>query len=99
MWRGIPVQLVVFFCMRRRLAAPLNLQRQLGASLLRLRRAKGFTQEELASSAGLVCRHVQKLEAGEVNATLKTVAALAAALRVEPYELFLTTVDDRITHR
>lgn len=42
----------------------------------------GLTQEELADRAGLNPRHVQKLEAGELNVTIGTLASLALALDV-----------------
>ncbi len=42
----------------------------------------GLTQEELADRAGLNARHVQKLEAGELNVTIGTLASLALALDV-----------------
>ena len=32
---------------------------------------------------GLVTRHFQKLEAGEVNVTLRTLVRVAAALRID----------------
>jgi transcriptional regulator with XRE-family HTH domain len=90
MWRGAAVQLVVSFLMRRRGPALPDLQRRLAANLKRLRLEEGISQEELASSAGLVSRHVQKLEAGDVNATLKTLNALANALHVDVSDLLST---------
>jgi transcriptional regulator with XRE-family HTH domain len=59
------------------------------ASNLRRRRADmHLTQEDLAGRTDLDVRHLQKIEAGEVNLTLKTLAALAKGLRVSLRDLF-----------
>jgi transcriptional regulator with XRE-family HTH domain len=42
----------------------------------------------LAERGEFDVRHVQKLEAGELNVSLKTLCRLAAALRVTLSELF-----------
>lgn len=47
-----------------------------------------MTQDQLAERAGVATRHLQKLEAGTVNATFKTVAALASGLGVDVVDLF-----------
>lgn len=65
-----------------------TIRSRFGANLRKLRTGKGLTQEELASKAGLAARHLQKLEAGSVNATLDTLDRLSGALDVSP-ELFL----------
>ena len=58
------------------------------ASRLRLLRAElGLTQEAAAARSGLALRHLQKIEAGEVNATLNTLTRLATALGVDAGEL------------
>lgn len=64
-----------------------ELRRRLAANLRDLRQRQSMTQEELAERTGLASRHIQKLEAGEVNATLKTVALIAEGLGIEPDEL------------
>jgi transcriptional regulator with XRE-family HTH domain len=64
-----------------------TLQARLASNLRSIRNQKGLTQELLAELSGLDVRHIQKLEAGEVNATLKTLAALSLALDVPPSEL------------
>ncbi len=46
-----------------------------------------MTQEEAANQTGIGWRHLQKIEAGEVNVTLRTLCRLAAALRVDPDQL------------
>lgn len=58
------------------------------ARRIRERRAElGITQEDLAERGEFDVRHVQKLEAGELNASLKTLCRLASALKLSLSEL------------
>jgi transcriptional regulator with XRE-family HTH domain len=50
------------------------------ANVQRLRRKKGLTQEQLADAAGFSPRYIRRLESGEVDATLRTLARVASAL-------------------
>jgi transcriptional regulator with XRE-family HTH domain len=59
------------------------LQERVGVAVRRLREDRGLTQEQLANAAGLAARHVQKIEAGEVNVTLRTLVCLGTALGVD----------------
>jgi transcriptional regulator with XRE-family HTH domain len=63
------------------------MRRRLAANVRRHREARRFTLEEAADRAEMHWRHWQKVEAGEVNATLRTLARLADALGVDPAEL------------
>lgn len=63
-------------------------RRRLAGNVLQRRLALGLTQEELAERAAMHWRLWQKIEAGQVNATLITLARLARALRVDVRELF-----------
>ena len=65
-----------------------RLLRSVGGSIRHLRHERGLTQEDLAGRAGLAVRHLQKIEAGEVNMTLYTVARLASVLDVAPAAFF-----------
>jgi len=47
-----------------------------------------MTQEKAAEATGLNWRHWQKLEAGEVNVTLSTLAKICQGLGVEVGSLF-----------
>ena len=60
---------------------------RLGLNVKKLRNAKGLTQEKLALQAEMGWRHLQKIEAGEVNVTLLTLTELAKALSVDPSTL------------
>jgi transcriptional regulator with XRE-family HTH domain len=64
-----------------------GLQKRVAENVRQVRLAKSLTQEALAADAKLATRHLQKIEAGEVNVTLKTVAAIAGALGVCPESL------------
>lgn len=63
-------------------------RKRVAENVKRLRAGVDLTQEQLAERAGLATRHLQKVEAGTVNATFKTVAALASGLGVDVGELF-----------
>ena len=64
-----------------------GLKLRLARNLTQLRKKKELTQEELSDMSGLITRHIQKIEAAEVNVTLKTLMLLASALRIDPEEL------------
>jgi len=64
------------------------LQRQVGINLRKLRVEKHLTQEQLADIASMSARHIQKIERGELNITLRTIVRLCSALHVEPIKLF-----------
>ena len=65
------------------------LRRRVGKAVRRHRAACCLTQEELAVRASMGWRHVQKIEAGEVNVTLRTLSKLATALSTDPLELLV----------
>ena len=46
-----------------------------------------MTLEKAAEYGNMHWRHWQKIEAGEANTTLRTLARLASALEVDPSEL------------
>lgn len=52
------------------------------ANVQRLRRKQGWTQEEFADAVGFSPRYIRRLESGEVDATLRTIARVAAKLGV-----------------
>ena len=51
------------------------------------REALGLTQEEMAERLHITTRHYQKIEAGALNITLRTLCKVADALHVPPSEL------------
>ena len=59
----------------------------MAANVRALRTLRGLSIEEAAHEGDLHWRHWQKVEAGEVGATLRTLAKLAVALDVPPADL------------
>ena len=59
-----------------------ELQKQVGANLRSFRESRDLTQDDLAHSAGLATRHLQKIETGRVNVTLRTLVRLGLALDI-----------------
>lgn len=53
-----------------------------------LRNALGMTQEAAATAAGLDPKHLQDIEAGNVNVTFATLSGLARAYKVSLAEMF-----------
>lgn len=60
------------------------LMMQLGGNVQRLRTKRGWTQEHLAELTGLDLSYAQRVERGEVNLTLGSLAIFADALGVQP---------------
>ena len=65
----------------------MDLVRLLGENVRNARKAKGFSQEELALEAGMKRSYVSDLERGTRNPTVRALGRLAAALEMEPGEL------------
>jgi len=61
-----------------------ELMLQLGGNVQRLRLKRGWTQEYLAELAGLDLSYTQRVERGEINLTLSSLANFADALGVQP---------------
>jgi len=60
----------------------------LGANLRALRKAKGFTQEQLEVGAGLSEHLISKIERGLVSVSAVTVKRIATTLGVHPKDIF-----------
>lgn len=56
---------------------------RLGSNVRRLREATDLSQEQLSEAAGCAVRHIQRIEAGKVNASLRLLVALASAMDVD----------------
>ncbi|MCA1409734.1 helix-turn-helix transcriptional regulator [Bradyrhizobium sp. NBAIM20] len=70
------------------------LTRILAQNVVRLRRAKGLSQEALADECGLHRTYVGSVERGERNVTLSTLEVFAKALRVSVIDLLTKGTDD-----
>lgn len=71
----------------------MDMRRLVGMNFARLRRAKGFTQEQFAEKSGFTQQYVSGLERGRRNPTVVTLFHLASALGVEPSDL-VSKADD-----
>ena len=65
----------------------MDIRRQLGLNMQRLRQQKGWSQEELAFEAGVNRSYLARVEAGRPYVGLEIIGKLAEALQVEPAEL------------
>lgn len=63
------------------------MRRLVGANFARLRREKGFTQEQVAERSGYSQQYVSGLEQGRRNPTVVTLHELAQALGVSHLDL------------
>jgi transcriptional regulator with XRE-family HTH domain len=64
-----------------------NLRKTFAENLKKVRRARGWSQEELAHRADIDRTYVSLLERQIYSATLDVISKLAVALEVEPSEL------------
>ena len=60
------------------------MQRTLAIRMRHRRAELGLTQEAAAERMQITTRHYQKIEAGDLNITLRTLCLVAEALRVRP---------------
>ncbi len=71
----------------------MNPEELVGRNLLRLRRARGYTQEQLQALAEITQPYLSGLESGSRNPTITILVRLAHALDVSVSEL-IEGVDD-----
>ena len=64
--------------------SPQELKLRIARQIRLRRKARGLTQEQVAVQADIGWRHLQKIEAAEVNVTLRTLCSIAAALGIDP---------------
>ncbi|HEY6168424.1 MAG TPA: helix-turn-helix transcriptional regulator [Verrucomicrobiae bacterium] len=60
----------------------------LGQRVVKLRRERGMTQEQLAEAAGVSRNHIADIELGARNTGVRSFLLLAPALKCSPGELF-----------
>lgn len=60
----------------------MDIRRQLGLNVQRLRREKGWSQEDLAFESGLHRTYISGIERGVRNPTVTIVAKLAATFEI-----------------
>lgn len=60
----------------------------LGAQIRQVREHRGLTLEQASAQMDIDLKHLQKVEAGQLNVTLVTVLRVADGLNVAPASLF-----------
>lgn len=79
---------------QKRYARSVSALKILSSNLRRLRKERGWTQEQLAERAGLTYRHFQQIEGVDrPGLQVATVERLAKALNVEMADLFCLVPD------
>jgi len=64
-----------------------DIKKQLGKKVKELRLRAGYSQEELASRAGLHRTYMSDIERGKRNVSIENIKKIADALNVDPSEL------------
>lgn len=64
-----------------------KLLNKLGAQVLKLRKEKKLSQEQLAHKAQIPVNQVGRIERGEVNPTVSTLYAISIALDIELHDM------------
>ncbi|MBE9913685.1 helix-turn-helix domain-containing protein [Paenibacillus donghaensis] len=79
----------------------MKLSTLVGGRIKTLRKAKGWTQEQLAEASSLHYSYIGGVERGERNISLDTLEKIVAALQVPPMELFRIEfeTDDEKVHQ
>ena len=65
-----------------------DLAGKIGARIKAVRKARRLTQERLAEQAEISPRYLSRLEVGDQNPSIDTLARLARALEIDLWELF-----------
>lgn len=65
----------------------MDIRRILAANVVRLRRARGLSQEALAWEARVSRRYMARIEGGQTSTGIDVITKLAAVLKVDPDEL------------
>ena len=66
----------------------MDIRRQVGLNVKRLRQAKGWSQEKFAFESGFHRTYISGIERGIRNPTVTVIEKLAVTLDVSPEELF-----------
>lgn len=65
-----------------------KINKQLGAKIQRVRKARKMTQEDLASKIGVQTATISNIEGGKTDTSVYTIFKIAQALRTHVRELF-----------
>ncbi len=73
----------------------MDMRKVVGRNVLRIRREKGLSQEELSFRSGFGRAYLSGLETGKRNPTVITLWELATALGVTPIDLLQPSPEDQ----
>lgn len=65
-----------------------SVRRRIAVRIRQLRSCRRLSQEALAQKSGISPRHLQRLEAAQINVTIESLVKLANALEVDINQLF-----------
>jgi transcriptional regulator with XRE-family HTH domain len=66
----------------------MELRRSFGKTLRLLRERRNLSQEDLASLCNVHRTYIGRIERGETNVTLETIAKISRALNIRLFQLF-----------
>jgi transcriptional regulator with XRE-family HTH domain len=69
-----------------------SLRKQLGQRIRQLRKARGWTQQDVAERADLDPKYLGAVERGERNLTIDNIEKIAAGFGLEAHQLFLFSI-------
>lgn len=71
----------------------LNIKKQLGVKIKKLRQNKGYSQEQFAEAIGIATRTLCGIETGKNFLTADTLERIITTLQITPEELFAVSPD------
>ena len=66
----------------------MDIKKEIGSRIKAIRKAKGYTQEQLAELAGCHPTYIGQIERGEKNATIESILKITKALKISLSQLF-----------
>jgi transcriptional regulator with XRE-family HTH domain len=72
----------------------MDMRKTVGTNFMRLRKARGLTQEQVAETSGYGQNYISSLERGRRNPTVITLFLLAEAVGATPQDLVSPTDND-----
>ena len=67
----------------------MDIKKNLGKKIQKLRKSKKITQEELAETIGIEPKSISRIENGNTYPSAETLCSIAKTLNVDIYELFV----------
>lgn len=71
----------------------MDIRKLVGANVARLRKERGYTQEQFSEIAGIAQSYLSQIENGHINLTLLGVNDIVQALKVAPEALFMPATE------